>query len=371
MKMSDPASSAGKGRDMVLDAWRGISIVFVLVHHAVYFRFADIFRGFLERAVAGPVASMLWYADYALVEFSERSGPLGVKIFFVISGYIITKLLLDEEARSRTINIVGFYFRRVVRIIPALAVYVMSVFGFSLLGWVAYDIVGFFAALGFVCNTALHCGQTFVHTWTLSVEEQFYIVWPFLFLFVPKHRRSLFLVSSFVLFFALSASGLFISRGWINNPLSYACIALGALYATSPRWQSYVQRFGPVTLAALVGIVLALYQVPVLEEAGRQIYWFATPFAILVAITQSYRLAPYVPRMVAWFSALGMVSYSLYLWQEVFLMETRHYLVPSPLEWPLLLILIVPASYFFIEKPLTKWGRNVAHRKDRAMLPAP
>lgn len=356
-------------RDQVLDAWRGVSILLVIVHHAVYFRFADIFRGFLERSADGAL-QILWYLDYALVEFSERSGPLGVKIFFVISGYIITKLLIEEEARSRTIDILGFYFRRVARILPALLVYAVSVLAFSLLGWIAYDIIGFFAALGFVCNTSIACGQTFIHTWTLSVEEQFYIAWPLLFL-LARGWRTPFLIATFVALFAFSAAGIFISHGWINNPLNYACIALGALYATSGVWRAHIQRWGIYESLALVALVLGFSMFPSLHETARQIYWFATPFVILVAITTSYVLTHHVPRIVVWLAWLGLFSYSLYLWQEVFLMETRHYLVFSPLEWPLLLIPIAMMSYFWIERPIIRWGRKITRRPDNSVMPAP
>lgn len=352
-------------RDQILDAWRGISILLVILHHAVYFRFSEIFRGFLNESAEGAM-HILWYLDYALVEFSERSGPLGVKIFFVISGYIITKLLIEEESRKNTIDIVAFYFRRIIRIVPALAFYAVCVMLFSFLGWVAVDTKGFFAALGFVCNTSITCGQTFIHTWTLSVEEQFYIVWPFLFLVVPKVWRTAFLAASFTLFFALSASGLFIAHGWINNPLNYACIAMGALYATSPRWKAFISRWGILSSGALIVSVIGLYQVAVLEEVGRQVYWFATPFVILVIIMNSYAIARFSPRlMTTSLATLGLFSYSLYLWQELFLMETQLYLRSSPLEWPILLIPIAAASYYFVERPIIVWGRL----KIKAMRP--
>ncbi|MFZ2719299.1 MAG: acyltransferase [Minisyncoccia bacterium] len=351
-------------RDVILDAWRGISILLVILHHAVYFRFGEVFRGFLEVSLPASASFLyrsLWMLDYALVEFSERAGPLGVKIFFVISGYIITKLLIEEELRAKTIDVWGFYFRRVVRILPALLLYVCSVFLFSLFGWVAFDAPSLFAALGFVCNTELVlCSQPLIHTWTLSIEEQFYILWPLVFILVSAHWRSVFLAASFLVLIILSALEIFIAYDWINNPQAYACIVIGVLYASSAGWKRFVDRWGIVMTILCAACIVALAQIPGFGEIARKLYWSVTPFALLAMVMGSYAVKDWIPAiLIRALAFLGLFSYSLYLWQEIFLMEKQHYLVGSPLEWTFLLIPVTLASYYFLEQPLIRWGKRV------------
>lgn len=354
-------------RDALLDAWRGASILLVLLHHAVYFRFSEVFRGFLETSVSGAVMQTLWTLDYALVEFSERAGPLGVKFFFVISGYIITKLLIEEERRAGRIDLWGFYFRRVIRILPALAAYVLAIFVFSLLGWVVYDRTSLFAALGFLCNTeVVLCSQPLIHTWTLSIEEQFYIVWPLVFLGITARFRTLFLIVSLFVLTLLSVFEIFISYDWINNPQAYACIAIGALYASSPRWKQFIDRWGIATTLVFALCILTLAQGSAFDEIARKFYWSVTPFALLALIMGSYAVKEWIPEIILRpLALLGLFSYSLYLWQEIFLMEKQHYLVPSPLEWTVLLIPVTLLSYYFLEQPLIRWGKRI-YRASRA-----
>lgn len=370
--MEATAPKPARERDMILDAWRGISILLVILHHAVYFRFGDFFRGFLEVSLPARASLFhqgLWMLDYALVEFSERAGPLGVKIFFVISGYIITKLLIEEELRAKAIDVWGFYFRRVVRILPALLLYVFSVFLFSLFGWVVFDAPSFFAALGFICNTELVlCSQPLIHTWTLSIEEQFYILWPIVFILVRARWRSLFLATSFLVLILLSALEIFIAYDWINNPQAYACIVIGALYASSAGWKRFVDRWGVlVTFLFALGI-LGLSALDGFEDVARKLYWSVTPFALLAMVMGSYAVKDWIPAiLIRALALLGLFSYSLYLWQEVFLMEKQHYLVSSPLEWTILLIPTVIASYYLVEQPLIRWGKR-AYRSSREII---
>src|SRR5271165_6695335 len=100
-----PGPTEAKGRDKVLDFWRGTSIFMVIFQHAVYYHWR-IFRSFAETAV---YTSSLWhntllFLDHIAVAFAYRSGDLGVRFFFVISGYIITTLLLKEEGRDGSIS---------------------------------------------------------------------------------------------------------------------------------------------------------------------------------------------------------------------------------------------------------------------------
>ena len=142
---------------------------------------------------------------HAGVPHVSGGGESGVTMFFVLSGFLITSLLLAEQSRSGRIAVRSFYRRRVLRLLPALVVLVaavtvfaaLSVFvGFSDSPGGVHALVGeVFAALFFVANwfrVAGHRLGHLHHTWTLGIEEQFYLLWPgVLVLLVPftRHRR--------------------------------------------------------------------------------------------------------------------------------------------------------------------------------------
>jgi peptidoglycan/LPS O-acetylase OafA/YrhL len=116
-------------------------------------------------------------------------GPMGVEIFFVLSGFLITRLLLVERDKAETISIRSFYWRRAVRIFPVFYLYMIAV--------AAVDHVSpgyYWSGITYTLNyyVALHGnqGQTMYHLWSLAVEEQFYLLWPFTF-FLFRNRLNL------------------------------------------------------------------------------------------------------------------------------------------------------------------------------------
>src|SRR5579871_3891862 len=155
-------------RITALDGWRAISVGFVITDHLVQFS-----------AIRVP-AQEAWFS---------RLGNLGVSIFFVISGYVICRGLTQESRLYGRISLSGFYVRRFFRIVPPLTVYICTVFILSLTGIVSSDRT-IFRALTFTCdlpNTSCG-GYVGAHTWSLSVEEQFYLAVPFLFAIAQPKR---------------------------------------------------------------------------------------------------------------------------------------------------------------------------------------
>lgn len=345
----------------MLDFWRGVSILMVLLHHLGYYHFA-LGREFVASASFG--ASLLSDARLlgatVLVEVSKRSGQLGVKTFFVISGFIITKLMLQEETRNGRTSIGRFYFRRAFRIIPAYFFYLLGVAVFGALHWTPVDQAQIPYAMAFLCNTELvECDWNLVHTWTLAVEEQFYLAWPLLFVLIGQRWRTAFLAGVLGLLIALSSSGVLVAHAWIDNPLAFTCIATGALYAVSAGFRAYVQRFGVATTAVALGLLAtaALLSPRGVETYARIAYAELTPFFILTLIVASYR----VPRLIAskpfkWVTRIGLISYSLYLWQQVF--SGPAIAAGSPLQWWPLMVAFALFSYFCIERPAIAWARR-------------
>jgi peptidoglycan/LPS O-acetylase OafA/YrhL len=143
-------------RTATLDGWRGIAILLVLTEHAGQHR---QFKG------------KMW----------ARLGVLGVDIFFVLSGYIITARLIEERRKFSTISLSSFYVRRAFRILPLVAVYLATLFLLSRF----IDLIDFhpaeLAGSVFFRNyqiAALPRGIYTVHFWSLSIEEHFYLFWP-------------------------------------------------------------------------------------------------------------------------------------------------------------------------------------------------
>lgn len=208
-------------RDKGIDGWRGIAASFVVFAHAITFRFVDL--------------------ESAAVKILQRLvNPLaetGVQIFFVISGYIITTLLLREAEHGR-IKIASFYARRIFRILPPLLVYYLVIVALAVAGKIALPGSSLIASATFVCNTGIvDCDWWVAHTWSLAVEEQFYLGWPLLAAALAAKARVQ-LLSGVLLVCTIGA----ILQPPVahGNFTSFACIAAGALYASSPSFRRLI-----------------------------------------------------------------------------------------------------------------------------------
>lgn len=341
-----------KKRDAVLDFWRGVSILLVIENHLVSFRFHAFLASFL--VVFPRTATDLFFT------VSEHAGMIGVRIFLVISGYIITKVLMEEETLRGKISLRLFYLRRFFRIMPAYLLYLACLAGFLFLGWITADRSQIACAL-FLANTnSTPCLWGMRHLWSLSIEEQFYAVWPLFLLLIPKMRRIGCMAFLYIFFAALSVFGIFTVNGWIDNGWAFACIAGGALYAANPFLKNAVRTagaLGVIVSAALIGMETLGFSetayIPV-----RFAFRLLTPFAIMGIIEMTRRIKKRVES--AFFKAvarLGLMSYSFYIWQNIFTDMPNKYIVHSPLEWPILMVPLALLSYFFVEKPITAWSR--------------
>ena len=164
-----------------IDVLRGIAIIFVLIQHTAY--------------------NLIYWNQKSLFEFYDYcDGTVGVALFFVISGFLITKLYLSDfqkENKTTTINnALLFWCRRGVRLFPAALFWLLAVIAGSLFsksfGSVKASLEGAFAALFQIANFRFmscfghyECGLNVVH-WTLSLEQQFYFIFPFLVYFTKK-----------------------------------------------------------------------------------------------------------------------------------------------------------------------------------------
>jgi peptidoglycan/LPS O-acetylase OafA/YrhL len=304
---------------------------------------APSYRGDIEglRALA-VVLVVAFHAGLPLLS----GGYVGVDVFFVLSGFLITGLLVDELRRTGTISLVGFYARRVRRLLPLAAlVLVATVAGTMVLvppldrSGVGADVSS--AALG-VANWhfALESSQYMadsakspvLHYWSLGVEEQFYLVWPLLLLLVAGkamlavRRWDIALRRVAVALVALGGASFLVSW-WAGGDGSFAYyglhtraweLAVGAALALARPLLPRLPRL-PAVLLGQVGLVLVLVSAVVLDES--------TPFpgtaaampvlgtaALVASGARMYTAA--VPRLLQLRAVrfVGRVSYSWYLW---------------------------------------------------------
>jgi len=342
-----------QGRSGYIDQWRGLSVLAVIIFHIDP-------AAFLLRAHV----SRIWIA---LVEFcTVKLGPLGVDAFFVISGFLITRLLLQEETANGGISLQAFYLRRMTRILPAMLCYVVTVMVASAAGFTRLEPVEGVKAISYLCNTSVvACAYPFGQLWTLGVEEQFYLFWPLL-LIVAGRFRVLLVSITLVLAAILGVMPSLVVRDHFNNGLAVYCLSSGVLFALSERFRAV---FEAVTIPTWVLLIALIILTP--------IYWngqweFGYPLAlllvapVLVAVTLGRSGNLFGPRLSECLRNLGLVSYSLYLWHWLAMWHERDYLSPT---FRVLSVLAIPfawVSYRYIELPCIAAG----HRWSKAIVAA-
>lgn len=317
-------------------------------------------------------------------------GFVGVDIFFVLSGYLISGLLIKEVHLSDKVNFLRFYSRRLKRLLPALltvvfttsltAYFILAPFeqieqaqtAFSVSIWLS-NFYFSFADLNYFAPVA--DSNLFLHTWSLAVEEQFYLVWPlllFILLLKVQHAssqdqsRNLLhgLIGIFLLSFALSiywldkapvlAFYLMPSRAWQ--------FALGGItFVISSGKKSYLSDTRLLNLASLIGIGLVVATLFVIDDAspypGIKALLPSLATALILISGLSNKPAIYTKLFSwRWMQKIGDLSYSWYLWHWPVLV-LGNIVFPQTtfvLQFSLLLLSLVLAqlSYVFIETPL-------------------
>lgn len=320
-----------------------------------------------------------------------RGGYLGVDLFFVLSGFLITSLLLGERARDGTVRLTSFWGRRIRRLMPALLMVLLAVAVYTA-GWASQAERAAFRADGlatlfYVANWKAIFGHStywamfeapspLQHTWSLAIEEQFYLLWPLvvagLLVWWGRSARSLFLVCVGGAVVSASAMGVLFdeadtTRSYFGTDTRIAAILAGAALATALHLWGHVRSDSArrlVDIVALVGVGWLAYawlflggQEPLLYRGGFVLSQLAV-VAIIASITHGRSV---LGRALSWrpICWVGLVSYGLYLWHwPVFVVadSTRLHLD----GWPLLaaqlaiVVMIAAASYYLVERPIRR-----------------
>jgi len=322
--------------------------------------------------------------------FRCPGGFIGVDVFFVISGYLIAGLIL-KELKQGTFTLANFWERRVRRIVPALAVVVavtfvagwfvlmpedFASFGKSVVGLALLaSNVQFWKSIDYFNNAAEE--KPLLHTWSLSVEEQFYLLVPVFLLLLARrsqlHRAFSLLLAAAILSFGLSVY--WTDRHPTSNfyllPTRAWELFAGALLAFSP--PCGIRKGWQNELLALLGLILILVPCFVYNPRTPFPGWTALPpvlgSALLIWVGSSAGGFSWVGHILASKPVVfvGLISYSLYLWHWPLFSFTRYLSVKTPsaqVWWALIAASIVLAtlSWRFIETPFR-------HRKVLAARP--
>ena len=329
-----------------------------------------------------------------------RGGFVGVDVFFVISGYLISTILLTGMERG-SFRFSQFYMRRIRRIFPALIVVLLAcmVVGWLVLFSFEYKALGKHVAgsAGFVSNFVLwneagyfdKAAETkpLLHIWSLGIEEQFYIVWPLLLYMVWKRKAAtlalllLLLISSFT-FNVLSSD----RAADFYSPLTrfWELMAGAVLAYLSLHWEDLAGLFRKLprpalkiiggdaapdsitrNVTAVIGLLLIVAAVLTVDETRKFPGWWA-----LLPVAGTYLMIASGPQ--AWINnkllatrglvAIGLISYPLYLWHWPLLSFIRivNGTAPSPAALALAVLLsfgLAWLTYLLVEKPL-RFGKS-------------
>lgn len=357
------------------------------------------------RAVA-VIAVVLYHLFPTLVP----GGFIGVDIFFVISGFLITSLLINEKARTGKINLKSFWARRARRLLPAL-----------------------FATIGITCSVALFIGgdvliglgrqvlgaatfsnnwlevsagtnyfdannlHLFTNFWSLAVEEQFYALWPFVLVAalgvsaaLRRYRIGLWLS----LALSLSSAGLMFmlfseaapTRVYYGTDTHAFGLMLGAALAflgnvryekalqRRDKWpsarfkrQRLLQGFGLLAFSGIVALVVYLPELsPVTYKGGLLLASALTGVVILAAVNNKGVLRRFLEQK--WIKWIGVRSYGIYLWHWP-LIVLCHYGLPPQAVWATPIIVSLASmvaaalSYGFLEQPIRSLGIRAFMRR--------
>jgi peptidoglycan/LPS O-acetylase OafA/YrhL len=332
------------------------------------------------RAIA-VTAVILYHAQINIFGYQPfKGGFIGVDIFFVISGYLITSIILKELVTTGTFSFKHFYERRVRRILPALLFVMLVSLPFAWIYLLPSSFVDFsksiIYSLGFTSNFYFHySGQQygagdgllkpFLHTWSLSIEGQYYILFPIVLLIVFKYFRK-YLIHILILSFVIS---------------------LGFAEWTSKNYPSTSFYFFHTRVwELLTGSILAYFEITKDHRSQNKPLYLILPFVGLILIGHSilffndrmfhpsfYTLSPIIGTcLIIQFSnknelitkvlstklfvGIGLISYSLYLWHyPVFafarITETIKGSFFNKLLLGIIIVILSILSYYFIERP--------------------
>ena len=350
-----------------------------------------------ELGYSRPLDGLRGVAVLAVMAFNAhlsffKGGYIGVDLFFVLSGFLITSLLVQEFHRTANINLRNFYYRRALRLLPALFVLMLFISAYAAILQPKEKAVttwnGVLCTLFYVANWA-QTGDAGIgalsHCWSLSVEEQFYLIWPLLLILLLKSRfkrwgilvtLGLMMAASFVWSALLSYKGVGSNRIYLGSDTRAGELLVGCLVALFLHWGLVPKtnvvrnalRFISILTFAFIGYTV------VAVEAKSAFLYRGGFFLISVGTAGVIAYILFFPSIVSKvmrFRPLvwtGRISYGLYLWHFPIFEGSRQALenrlnsfVYQGLRFGAVFI-VATASFYLLEKPFLKLKQRYSDR---------
>ena len=343
-----------------MDGWRALSIILVLGGHC-------------KATIGFPAvlsAPFLWLFD----------GGLGVRFFFVISGFLISWLMLVEFDHYGSVSLKAFYGRRALRILPVYFGFLLVVAVLQRLTAYSQSALAWFGNLTFTTNF-IDCPWTTEHLWSLSTEEQFYLLWPGLFVcFIAGAKKK---NTLWMLLLPVGVAPVCRVMGYKSYPaflypltrhfsfFSYFdSLAVGCLAAiTLARERGFIQKYFENRPLKTLYLGLLLVLVPYVLTRLRWIRQLMVPFEptseafgfgilLILSILHS-QWGAFRALNWKWVCRIGVLSYSIYIWQQIFCSDPAVFGI-GPVWWMAFPTWLIPVfalsflSYYGFERPFLK-----------------
>lgn len=338
-----------------LNGLRAISIFFVIFHHL------EIRNNIFSKH----------FPSLSLLNNFITDGQLGVNVFFVISGFLITSLLIKEEIRTGSISIKNFFIRRTLRIFPAYYFYLIVLFFLQLNNLIYITNSSWLTAVTYTKYFNWNLDWYTSHGWSLSIEEHFYLLFPLIFLLGNKWRKiaTIIIIASVPL---IKIYNYYYPISWLNDLTIFYRIDALAIGCLIGFYREILLEFFTKNFKALfyISILIIFFIGPLVtisQKLNLNLNFIIIPFGtrhgtisnICIGIILLYSI---FEKRGIWFrllntkvlNTIGILSYSIYLWQQLFTSGMKSWVTSFPIN----LFFIFSAalfSYHVIEKPFLKF----------------
>jgi len=318
------------------------------------------------------------------------SGYVGVTIFFVLSGYLITRLALQEETNTGRLNVVAFYIRRTFRIFPlyylVLAIYAVLILRIQF--WPT-KIAPFRSNLPYFLSyfqeipfwqvvTTPNRETPFYHSWSLGIEEKFYLVWPVLMVGIARARRDLRLIAVTIAAVLCVIHGIAPEGRSTYHMEAYGFILFGvslALFLSNFTYYSTFVRVAKVVspVAFVIALITQIYLMPYTHLRGLSILYALAMTVLIGALVSSFSVAS---RMLSnrGLVLVGKLSYGIYLIHILCIGVVEH--IAKPGHGPLVGLFAYVGTFFLsmgvayisyrtFERPMIEMGRRLSNSFSR------
>jgi peptidoglycan/LPS O-acetylase OafA/YrhL len=336
------------------------------------------------------IAVLLVMADHCDIPTFDQ-GYFGVDLFFVLSGFLITRLLADEIDATGRVDVRRFYLRRLLRLTPALLLFLTAYLMIAPWVWPQLDLLVHARDVALVLFYLSDYSQAFwnnpkvlIHTWSLSVEEHFYLIWPFVVLLLARIKPRWRLAVLFGIYLLASAWRIYEYEitGWDATYYRFdtriSGLVCGSLLATALRHRNLISEkaanaAGLVAWAALVVCLsIGYWRAPWSLVVMPNVAHIAAVGLLISASTKESWVSSVLtsPTLVA----IGTISYGMYLWHYPIAIYFREL---TPWYWTGSIVLgfsiaMATVSYWIVERPLQRFRRSLGdhQRNDEAKLAA-